>query len=97
MDRWRRVLPPGRMLEVVYEDVVANFEQQARRLIDYCGLPWDDRCLAFYKTDRIVRTASATQVRQGIYNSSVGRWRVYEKDLGPLLQALAGDDQTTSI
>jgi hypothetical protein len=54
----------------------------------YDGLPWDDRCLAFHKTDRPVRTASATQVRQPIYKSAVGRWRVYEQQLGPLLAGL---------
>ncbi|HEY1980626.1 MAG TPA: sulfotransferase, partial [Xanthobacteraceae bacterium] len=88
MAHWRRVLPPGRMLDVQYEDVVGDLEAQARRIIAYCGLPWDDACLAFHKTDRPVRTASATQVRQPIYKSAVGRWRVYEKDLGPLLAAL---------
>jgi tetratricopeptide (TPR) repeat protein len=88
MAHWRRVLPPGRMLDVQYEDVVGDLETQARRIIAYCGLPWDDACLAFHKTDRPVRTASATQVRQPIYKSAVGRWRVYEKDLGPLLGAL---------
>ena len=88
MAHWRRVLPKGRMLEVRYEDVVADLDGQARRIIDYCGLPWDDRCLAFHETDRPVRTASATQVRQPIYNSAVGRWKVYEEFLGPLLKEL---------
>jgi hypothetical protein len=82
------VLPPGRILDVRYEDVVADLEGQARRIISYCGLPWDDRCLAFHKTDRPVKTASATQVRQPIYKSAVGRWRLYETQLGPLLTAL---------
>lgn len=88
MAHWRRVLPQGRMLDVRYEDVVADLESQARRIIDYCGLPWDDRCLSFHETDRPVRTASATQVRQPIYNSAVGRWKVYEEHLGPLLEEL---------
>jgi tetratricopeptide (TPR) repeat protein len=88
MAHWRRVLPQGSMLDVQYEDVVANLETQARRIVAYCGLPWDERCLSFHKTDRPVRTASATQVRQPIYKSAVGRWRVYEKELGPLLKAL---------
>ena len=79
MAHWRRVLPPRRMLDVRYEDVVADLEGQARRIIAYCGLPWDDRCLSFHETDRPVRTASATQVRQPIYSSAVGRWRVYEE------------------
>jgi tetratricopeptide (TPR) repeat protein len=82
MAHWRSVLPAGRMLDVRYEDVVADVEQQARRIIAYCGLPWTDRCLSFHETDRPVRTASATQVRQPIYSSAVGRWRVYERYLG---------------
>jgi len=85
---WRRVLPRDRMLDVRYEDVVADLEAQARRIIAYCGLPWDERCLAFHETDRPVRTASATQVRQPIYTSAVGRWRVYEEFIGPLLKEL---------
>ncbi len=88
MAHWRRVLPVGRILEVRYEDVVADLERQARRLIAYCGLPWDDRCLSFHKTDRPVRTASATQVRQPIYTSAIGRWRAYEAHIAPLLNAL---------
>jgi tetratricopeptide (TPR) repeat protein len=88
MAHWRRALPPSRILDVQYEDVVADLEGQAQRIISYCGLPWDDRCLAFHKTDRPVRTASATQVRQPIYKSAVGRSRLYETQLGPLLAAL---------
>ncbi len=88
MAYWRTVLPPGRILDVRYEDVVADLDGQARRIIDYCGLPWDDRCLSFHQTDRPVRTASATQVRQPIYKSAIGRWHVYEEHLGPLLGAL---------
>jgi Flp pilus assembly protein TadD len=87
MKHWYRVLPSGRMLDVRYEEVVADLEGQARRIIAYCGLDWDDRCLSFHKTDRPVRTASATQVRQPIYSSAIGRWRVYEEHLGPLLSA----------
>ena len=71
MQHWHRVLPPGRILDMRYEDVVADLEGQARRITAYCGLPWDDRCLSFHKTDRPVRTASATQVRQPIYNRCV--------------------------
>jgi tetratricopeptide (TPR) repeat protein len=88
MAHWHRILPAGSILDVRYEDVVADVETQARRIIAYCGLPWHDDCLSFHKTDRPVRTASATQVRQPIYNSAVGRWRVYEPYLGPLLDAL---------
>lgn len=88
MAHWRSVLPPGRMFEVQYEDVVDDLEMQARRILDYCELPWDDRCLSFHETQRPVRTASLTQVRQPIYKSAVGRWREYEEFLGPLLEAL---------
>jgi tetratricopeptide (TPR) repeat protein len=88
MTHWRSVLPPGRILDVHYEDVVADLEGQARRIIAHCGLSWHERCLSFHETDRPVRTASATQVRQPIYTSAVGRWRVYEECLEPLLTAL---------
>jgi len=90
MRHWRRVLPKGSLLDVRYEDVVADLEGQARRIIAYCGLPWEERCLAFHATERPIRTASATQVRQPIYKSAIGRWRAYEEHLGPLLGALEG-------
>jgi tetratricopeptide (TPR) repeat protein len=93
MAHWRRVLPPGRILDVRYEDVVADLEGQARRIISSCGLPWDDRCLSFHETERPVRTASATQVRRPIYQSAVGRWRAYGAHLAPLLEALGLTDQ----
>ncbi|HZR90137.1 MAG TPA: tetratricopeptide repeat protein [Bradyrhizobium sp.] len=93
MMHWRRVLPEGSFLDVRYEDVVVDLESQARRIIDYCGLPWDDRCLSFHTTGRPVRTASATQVRKPIYRSAVGRWRVYGEQLEPLLTALSGRAQ----
>jgi hypothetical protein len=89
MAHWHRVLPASRILDVRYEDVVTDLEGQARRLIAHCGLDWDPRCLAFHQTERPVRTASATQVRQPIYNGSIGRWRVYAPFLRPLLAELA--------
>ncbi len=89
MKHWRSVLPPGAMLDMAYEETVADLEGQARRLIDYCGLPWDDRCLSFHKTSRPVRTASNVQVRRPLYSSSVERRRRYEPYLEPLLTALA--------
>jgi hypothetical protein len=79
------------MLEVQYEDVVDNLEEQARRIVAHCGLEWNDACLSFHKTERSVGTASASQVRQPIYSSSVGRWRAHEVQLQPLLQELAGE------
>ncbi|MFM9912363.1 MAG: sulfotransferase [Methylophilaceae bacterium] len=88
MEHWRQVLPTGAFLEVNYEDIVADKEAAARRLIAYCGLEWDDACLDFHNTKRAIRTASVTQVRQPIYTSSVERWRAYEQFLTPLLDAL---------
>ena len=88
MEHWRRTLPAGSMHEIFYERLVDSPEQESRQLIEYCGLPWDERCLAFHETERLVRTASVTQVRQPLYRSSVKRWRRYEKYLGPLLEAL---------
>ena len=88
MDHWRQVLPEGIMIDLAYEDLVGDLEGQARRLLDHCDLPWDDACLAFHRTDRAVRTASATQVRQPIYKSSVGRWKPTEALLRPLTDAL---------
>jgi hypothetical protein len=74
------------MLDLQYEEVVADLEGQARRLIDFIGLDWDPACLSFYETERAVNTPSTWQVRQPIYSSSVGRWRNYERHLGPLLE-----------
>jgi tetratricopeptide (TPR) repeat protein len=92
MAHWRRLLPDGVMLDVQYEELVADFANQARRIVAHCGLGWDDACLAFHETQRPVRTASATQVRQPLYGSAVGRARPYEAMLTPLLEALRSDD-----
>jgi tetratricopeptide (TPR) repeat protein len=91
MSHWRKVLPAGVMLEVQYEQTVEDVEQQARRIIAHCGLEWDDACLAFYKTERPIRTASHAQVREPIYRSSVGRQRPPRDLLLPLLQALGSE------
>ena len=88
MAHWRAVLPEGAMLEVQYETLVEDIETEARRIVAYCGLEWDERCLKFHKTERTVHTVSAAQVRQPIYGSSVGRWRPYKEHLRPLLEAL---------
>jgi tetratricopeptide (TPR) repeat protein len=90
MDHWRAVLPQGAMLEVRYEKLVENLEPEARRLIGYCGLDWNERCLKFHETVRPVQTASALQVRQPLYNTSVGRASRYAQWLEPLRLALAG-------
>jgi tetratricopeptide (TPR) repeat protein len=89
MQHWRQVLPEGAMLEVQYENLVDHLQDEVRRIVAYCGLDWDDTCLDFHQTQRAVRTASVSQVRQPIYRSSVGRWRTYESQLQPLFQALA--------
>jgi tetratricopeptide (TPR) repeat protein len=91
MHHWQEVLPEGVLLEVRYEDVVEDLEGQARRMLKHCGLEWEDACLAFHRTQRPVRTASVTQVRQPIYRRSIGRWRAYEHLLQPLLRALDGE------
>ena len=88
MGHWRKALPEGVMLEVRYEDVVADLEGQARLMLEHLGLEWDPACLDFHRAGRQVRTASTLQVRQPIYASSVGRWRAYETQLAPLIEAL---------
>ena len=92
MAHWRRALPRP-ILEVRYEELVADQEAVSRRIIAFLGLEWDDRCLEFYRTKRAVQTASADQVRRPIYASSVGRWRAYEAHLGPLKRALGLEPQ----
>jgi hypothetical protein len=91
MAHWRGLLSADRFLEVSYEQVVGDLEGEARRLIAFCGLEWDDACLRFYETRRPVRTASVNQVRQPIYSASVARWRRFERHLGPLIAALNGE------
>ena len=86
MQHWHAAMPAGRVLDVSYEVMVSNFENQARRLVDYLGLPWDERCLGFHQNRRIVKTASVAQVRKPIYKTSVARWKAYERHLGPLLE-----------
>ena len=87
MDHWDKVLP-GRVLCVQYEDMVADTENQIRRLLDYCGLEFEEQCLRFYETKRAVRTPSSEQVRQPVYTEGLEQWRNYEKHLGPLKEAL---------
>ena len=90
MAHWGRVVP-GRMIDVNYEDLVADLELQSRRLLDFLGLPFDEAVLEYYKTRRLVKTPSASQVRRPIYKESVAAWRRYETQLQPLIQALAFD------
>jgi len=85
MNHWRNVLPQGSILEVPYEELVADQEAWTRRILDFIGLEWDTRCLDFQSTERSIATASSWQVRQKIFKSSVRRWRNYEKFIDPLL------------
>lgn len=87
MDFWQAQYP-GDILLVRYEDVVDDVENQVRRLLDYCGLPFEDACLNFYKNQRAVRTASSEQVRKPIYRSGLDQWQNYSEFLTPLKDAL---------
>jgi hypothetical protein len=87
-DHWRRVLPLS-MLTVDYETLIADPEGESRRLIEFFGLDWEATCLDFHRTERPVFSAASWQVRQPLYSRSVGRWRCYERHLGPLFHVLA--------
>ena len=78
----------GPILEIDYEETVADLESVARRLVDWIGLEWHPACLAFHKSDRPVLTASATQIREPIHNRAVARWKNYQSALDPLFQRL---------
>jgi tetratricopeptide (TPR) repeat protein len=84
-DHWRATLPATALLEVPYEALIVDQEGWTRRMLDFVGLPWDPKCLDFHATDRVVITASKWQVRQKINAASAGRWRNYEKFVGPLM------------
>jgi Tfp pilus assembly protein PilF len=88
MEHWRAVLPSGWLYEIRYEDVVMDQQSATRRLLEYLDLPWDDACLDYHRNDRAATTGSATQVREPLYASSVGKWRCYEKELQPLITRL---------
>lgn len=88
MESWRSVLPEDRVLEVRYEDVVNDLEAQARRIIAFCGLPWNVACLEFYKTKRVVRTASLAQVRRPLYGTSIGPTQQVQNHLKELVAIL---------
>lgn len=90
---WRKLLGPSRIIEIRYEELVKNPEITARYLLEALELSWDPRCLEFHASRRKISTASVYQVRQPIYTRSVGRWRHFEKHLGPLLEAIGDIDQ----
>jgi len=89
MDHWEKVLP-GFLFTIRYEELVSDQENQIKNLLDLCGLPWDEACLAFHETERKISTASCVQVRQPIYNDSVKLWQRYERQLEPLRKAIYG-------
>ena len=88
MAHWRQAFP-GRILEVDYESIVDEQETTTRTLLEFCGLPWDPACLSFEKNAAPVSTASATQVREPLYRSALGRWKHYEAELRPLRERLS--------
>lgn len=87
MDHWHEVLP-GAVHTVQYEELVTNFEQQVRALLDYCGLPFERACMNFFETDRAVRTASCAQVRQPLHRNALHFWRNYQPQLGQLIEIM---------
>ena len=95
MRHWDKVLPPGVMMTIQYEEVTEDLEANARAIVDHVGLKWDKACLSFHKSTRAVKTASVAQVRRPIYKTSVERWRRYGDGLAPLLEALQYEPATT--
>jgi Sulfotransferase family len=88
MEHWRTILSPERLLEIDYEELIADRNAMTRRLVEFCGLDWDDICLHPERNDRLIKTASVWQARQPVYRTSVERWRRYEPWLGELRQLL---------
>jgi hypothetical protein len=88
MAHWRNVLPMDRFLEIQYEELVADREAMTRKMIEFCGLDWNDACLHSEHNRRPVRTASVWQARQPVYRTSVARWRRYEPWLGALRELI---------
>ena len=87
MTHWHTVMPAV-IHDIHYENLVTDIAGETRQLLDYCGLPWEDQCLDFHKSKSASTTASAPQVRQKVYTSSVGKWRMYEDELQPLKDVL---------
>ena len=87
MNHWNSVLP-RQILSINYEDVVNNFEESVRKILDYCEIPFEQQCLEFYKSKRSVKTPSAEQVRQPIYKSGLEQWTNYKEYLQPLIDSL---------
>ena len=96
MEHWRKVLPAP-LLEVDYEETVADLEGVARKLVAWCGLDWEPQCLEFHRSKRPVSTASAVQVRQPIFRTSAGRWKHYEQALRSLFTQLENMDAGSRV
>ncbi len=95
MKRWREISPIG-ILDIRYEALVDHPEETVKKLLAFCDLPWNAKCLEFHKSDRYINTASYAQVREPIYHRSVGRWKNYESHLGELIAALSRQPQSGS-
>ncbi len=87
LNYWESVLP-GKIFHVSYEELVSSQEQVTREILDYCGLDFEPSCLTFWETKRIISTASADQVRQPLYKTSLSKWKLYKKNLGELVNSL---------
>ena len=88
MEHWKAILPPDSLLEVRYEDLILDTENTTRKMIDFCGLEWEDACLHPEKNERRIFTPSVWQVRQPVYRTSIDRWRSYEPWLGEFAELL---------
>ncbi|MCH2140913.1 MAG: sulfotransferase, partial [Phycisphaerales bacterium] len=95
IDHWKRVLPCP-WIELEYETIVREQENQTRRLLEFLDLPWDDRCMQFHQTERTVLTPSYEQVNKPLHGSSIGRWRHYEKHIGPLIAEYGNQDSSVT-
>ena len=93
MKHWQSVFP-GKVLEVHYESIIENQEAESRRIIEHCGLEWEESCLTFNRNVAPVATASSVQVRQPLFTHAVNRWHRYEKHLGKLKQLLESEGIT---
>ena len=91
MNHWKNLLPDGSFHTVHYENLVDDIDVEARKIISFCGLEWDENCLEFYNSKRRVRTASVSQVRKPLYNSSKEKWKVYENQLQPLVSTIGNN------
>jgi len=88
MAHWHKLFP-NRIFDIDYQSTVTDTEGSLRELVDYCGLSWDEKCLGKLTADHVIKTASVWQARQPVYQTSLQRWRKYEKHLGELLEVLA--------